>query len=70
MEKKTTPIITHTEILCLAIRQLEHEIDETRKKCEGIPGSEPLLQFTIKESAPKLEALRTLYKIETGTDYD
>lgn len=70
MAKKTSPVITHTEILCLALRCLEHDIDQMRKRCEGIPGAEVALQHCIDEKAPKMEALRTLYRIETGTDYD
>lgn len=69
MAKKTGPVITNTEILCLALRCLERDIDEMRKRCEGTPGAEVMLQHLIDESAPKLEAIRTLYRIETGTDY-
>lgn len=70
MAKKTAPVITHTEILCLALRCLEHDIDQMRKRCEGVPGAEAALQLCIEEKAPKMDALRTLYRIETGTDYD
>ena len=70
MAKKTTPVITHTEILCLALRCLEHDIDKVREQIKGLPGAEAMLQYTIDEKAPKMEALRTLYRIETGTDYD
>jgi hypothetical protein len=69
MAKKTTPVITHIEILCLALRCLEHDIDQVRKQCDGIPGAEAMLQYCIDEKEPKMEALRMLYRTETGTDY-
>lgn len=69
MAKKTTPIITHTEIICLAIRCLEQEVEEMRKRCDETPGMEVMLQAYTSDKEPKLEALRMLYRIETGADF-
>ena len=77
MAKKNTPIITHTEILCLAIRSLMDEIKDYERR-----GAEIIEKTRSKEIAdnivaqlvapitPKLEALKEMYRIETGTDFD
>lgn len=78
MAKKTTPIITHTEILSRAIRSLEEEIAEWHSKGEGLPKElrDEMFTAATKEPREKLEALKTLYRIETGAglaelgDYD
>ena len=68
--KKTNPIITNTEILCYAIRHLQQEINHMVAYCDGIPEKEEFLKFFVDQRIPKLEALKTLYLIETGTDYE
>ena len=70
MAKKNTPLITHTEILCLAIRNLEQELKTKTQYYEGIPECQTFLEAALKELTPKLEALKEMYRIETGTDYD
>ena len=67
--KKATPIITHTEILCYAIRNIEAEIEDMRQRCEGKPGAEEFLASTTERLTPKLEALREMYRMETGVEY-
>lgn len=75
MAKKNAPIITHTEILCLAIlaaaRKL-HEYDDMVKKCATASEIE-IAEFARANNAaiwgPKLAALKELYKIETGTEF-
>ena len=66
MAKKTEPIITHTEILSRAIRSIEEEIEEWNNKSDNIP--QELIAKATEEPRAKLEALKTLYRIETGTD--
>ena len=66
MANKTTPIITHTEILSRAIRSLEDEIAEWNNKSDSIP--QELIAQVTEEPRAKLEALKTLYRIETGRD--
>ena len=71
MARKTVePVITHTEILCRAIRNIEHEIRTQTSYMGGIPECEALLQAYVSERTPKLEALKEMYRIETGTAYE
>lgn len=71
MARKTVkPVITHTEILCRAIRNIEDEIRTQTNYMGGIPECEALLQDYINEHTPKLDALKEMYRIETGTDYE
>ena len=66
---KSTPIITHVEILSRAIRNIEDEIDSQK----GLMGDNPefgdMLAAYIAERTPKVEALKEMYRIETGNDY-
>lgn len=70
MKTKTNPIITYTEILSRAIRTFEDDIEEWRRKCESFPQEQRDTMFSAatKELTEKLEALKTLYRIETGND--
>ena len=70
MAKKTTPIITHVEILHLAIRQLETQIENQRSLMAGIPEGEAFLAQYMNERLIKINALKSIYLIETGTRYD
>lgn len=69
---KTTPIITHTEILVRAIHSIEDEVTEWRDKCAGLPKEQrdTMLTAATKELNEKLEALKTLYRIETGAEWE
>lgn len=72
MAKKATPIITHTEILARAIRSIDTEIDKWRDCCKGLPKEQADSYFdaSTRELRAKLETLKTLYRIETGADYE
>lgn len=63
---KTNPIITYTEILARAIRTIEDEIAEWHNKGDNFP--QELIAKATEEPRAKLEALKTLYRIETGSD--
>lgn len=69
MAKKTTPIITHTQTLHYAIRHLEDGIEEMKKRCEGKPGGEEFLKMHLAQFGPQLDALKEMYRIETGVEY-
>lgn len=69
MAKKPHPIITHVEILHLAIRCLESEIAEKEAYMGGIPECKAFLDQFISERVTKINALKNLYLIETGTHY-
>ena len=68
-KRKPEPIITYTEILVHAIDSFERELqnwDEQVKKKPFLEEQVKLLKAPIQK---KLEALHTLYRIETGTEY-
>ena len=69
MAKKTTPVITHTEILVRAIKSIEAEIDEWRERCNGLPKDEAIAYFNAatEELQEKRAALKSMYLIENGT---
>ena len=64
-------MITQTEIICLAIRALDAEIEKWRTKCAngGEEGQKIFESFTA-ESRMKRETLLTLYLIQTGKNYE
>ena len=76
MASKQKPIITHTEILCLAIQAAArklHEYDEMVDRCDNMAAREMIAEARAKHEAiwaPKLEALKEMYRIETGTNFN
>ena len=74
---KNEPVLTHTEILCFAIHHLESEIDEIKRKGQNLSNrtgnkemADGITNVLIAPLTPKLEALKEMYRIETGTDYE
>ena len=67
--KKTTPVITHTQTLCYAILHLENEIANMKNRCEGKPGGEEFIKMHLAQFGPQLDALKEMYRIETGSEY-
>lgn len=69
---KTKPIITHTEIYVRAIRSIEDELDEWRLVCDVYPQEEREKMYNIatEELRCKLDTLKTMYRYETGVDYN
>ena len=72
---KNKPVITHTEILCYAIKQLHDELKDALAKYNVVCGRDADLANNIRSTfvdpkKEKLDALLTLYKIETGTEYN
>lgn len=67
---KNKPIMNHTKIIAYAILYAQGELDAMRSKCAATPGSEGLLKMFEAQWEPELEALKTLYKIETGVEYN
>ena len=66
---RNKPIITQTEILVFAIRHLEDEIEDMKKRCEGRQGVQEILENFISDREPKIEALKQLYHIQTGSEF-
>ena len=75
MAKDTMPIITHTEIICLAIQSLArkiHECDERVDLCDNITAREIAAEMRDREQAvlkPKMAALKEMYRFETGKEF-
>ena len=76
--KKAEQTITHTEILVRAIRSFQDEIEELQRKASylGPAADEGFTAMTMEiveqltdPLIKKLEALKELYLIETGTEY-
>ena len=65
-QKKQEPMITYTEILSRAIRQMEAELESWESR---MAGKQDFIEVKREELCPKIEAAKMLYKIETGTDY-
>lgn len=67
---KDKPVITYTEILSRAASSIEEEIAEWKSKCAAIPldQREAMIDAATKDLTEKLEAIKTLYRFETGTD--
>ena len=64
-------MITQTEIICLAIRMLDTDIETWRAKCKnGGEEGKRIFESLSAEPLKKREMLCTLYRIQTGTDYD
>ncbi len=72
MANKATPTITYTEILSRAINSVEAEIKGWESTCATLPAEHRSEMFAAatKELVAKLDTLKTLYRIETGVDFD
>ena len=70
MGKRKTPIITHTEILSRAIWSIEQEIEKWRSRCDCLPDGERIFATVTEELQAKLAAVKELYRIEIGIDYE
>lgn len=70
------PVITHTEILCYAIRHLESHINQWHESFASLPqdylafmsASERTRGICAREIG-QLDALKQMYLFETGTEY-
>ena len=60
-------MITQTEIIVRAIRQIDSEIEDWRQKCEGLTTG--MFEQATAELRAKRETLCTLYLIQTGENY-
>lgn len=71
-KKKPTPAITYTEILVLAYRSLEREVQGWREALaqakHATEEDENNVNAICAVQLRKMDAIRTLYRIETGTD--
>ena len=64
-------MITQTEIICLAIRALDSEIEGWRTKfAKGGEEGQRIFESVTAEPRMKRETLLTLYLIQTGKNYE
>lgn len=66
--KKPTPVLTYTELLCLAYRALEQDVRRWEVAIDELPPEERHLAEICADQFRKMEAIRTLYQLETGTE--
>lgn len=77
---KVSAVITHAEILALAGRSIRDEIVKRRQKAATVAGREcapehvklvqdflDMTERQVSHQLDRLEAVETLYRIETGT---
>lgn len=69
---QNSPGITHLEIIALAIRAIDGDIEGWRERCNALPADQAMQMFdrATAELNGKLKALKTLYRIEAGTEYE
>ena len=71
-KKKPEPVITHTELLNLAYRTLEREVQEWRntlaKAGHATEEDEANVEAICSVQLRKMEAIRQMYFYETGTE--
>ena len=67
--KKAIPAITHTETLCYAIYYLEKDVERWRTALSELPDAEERLSHICERQLRQLEALKQMYKIETGEEF-
>ena len=67
VRKKNKPTITFTEILCLAIRQIDSDISEWETRLKDMPNA--ISAATAKMRAQR-EVLVSMYYIENGAAYE
>lgn len=65
-KRKQQPLLTHTEILALAMRCLETDIQKWEFDFHYHPD---YAEEMCKPAREKLKILQELYRIETGTEY-
>ena len=65
--KKEQPVITYTEILSRAAGSIEREIDDWKKQAQHFHGADDMLAGYVKGLQVKLDAVNTMYRIETGS---
>ena len=70
-ERGEVDVITQTEIICLAIRALDTEIETWRTKCaNGGEEGQQLFESVTADAQAKRRLLCELYFIQTGSVYN
>lgn len=66
--KKPEPVITHTELLCLAARTLEADISHWEEACADWPNGAAQAAEICARQIKQLDAIRQMYLFETGVE--
>lgn len=70
MKKKCNPVtLPHVEIICLAIKALDADIQGWRDKLPDTPAGFAMFTQATEEPRAKRELLLQMYQVETGTKY-
>lgn len=71
-KKQPEPTITHVEIYSRAIRNILDEIKTWEDRCEGFPQEQKddMVSRSTAHLRPKLDALKEMYRFESGSEYD
>jgi hypothetical protein len=67
-KKAPKPILRYTELLCLAYRALEIEVNQWMEACSGMPNPTEQVAHICERQIAQMEAIRTIYHIETGSE--
>ena len=70
-KKQSEPIITHVEIYSRAIRNIFDEIKVWEDRCKDFPQEQrdSMVSKSTAHLLPKLEALKEMYRMESGSEY-
>lgn len=71
-KRQQEPIITHVEIYSRAIRNILDEIKSWEDRCEGLPQEQKddMVNGATAHLRPKLDALKEMYRLESGIEYE
>ena len=67
-KRKPEPVLTHTALLCLAYRALEADVRHWEEACAGRPDAAEAVANICAVQIAQMEAIRTMYRYETGVD--
>ena len=71
-KKQPEPIITHVEIYSRAIRNILDEIKVWEDRCKDLPQEQrdSMVSRSTAHLLPKLNALKEMYRMESGSEYN
>lgn len=67
-KRKPAPVLTHTELLCLAYRSLEQDVRNWELAFAALPEGEHHLEDVCARQLAQMDAIRSMYLFETGTE--
>jgi hypothetical protein len=68
--KKRASVITHTEIISRAADSVLHEIHQWEEQAAAMPAMSDQIKVIVDPLVKKFEALKEMYRIETGEEYE